>query len=378
MKILFWLSLFWVFYAYAGYLLLLMLINKVKKEPIEFDEEFVPSISLIIAAYNEEKVIGRKIEESLALDYPKDKLEIIVASDASTDGTDAIVKSFVHKGVILVRQAERKGKTSAQNLAFSKSTGEVLVFSDATTLLEKDVLRKLSRYFIDFRVGCVGGEERFIESKDEISEEAGFFWKYETLIRRAESDFNTMIGVSGCVFALRKDLYEPLDEALIEDFVLPLKVAAKGYKVVYEKDAIGYERAAPDTGSELKRKTRIVSGGISVVLNMRRLLNPLRHPLLAFQIFSHKICRWLAPVFMVLLFISNMFLLPFGIFYLVLGILQALFYLTALAGYFARNYRRLPRVPRLAYHFCVVNSAAVLGMAQFLRGEKKAIWNPVR
>lgn len=378
MSALFWISLLLVFYTYAGYLLVLAVITKFKKNNMGIDDEFLPALSLIIAAYNEEKTIEQKINGSLGMDYPKDRLEIIVASDASTDETDSIVKRFENKGVVLVRQPERGGKTAVQNFAASKAKGEILVFSDATTIYEKDVLKKMVRHFVDFRVGCVGGEEHFIKSDREISEEAGFFWKYETLIRQKESDFNTMIGVSGCIFAIRKELYEPLDESLIEDFALPLKVAAKGFKTIYEKSAVCYEKAAQDTRMELARKTRIVSGGMNVIWKMRDLINPLKYPLLSFQILSHKILRWLAPVFMITLFISNMFLMPMETAFFITGILQILFYATAIIAYFGKNHWKLPKLPRLIYHFCVVNSAAVLGMVQFFRGEKKAIWQPIR
>jgi cellulose synthase/poly-beta-1,6-N-acetylglucosamine synthase-like glycosyltransferase len=367
-----------VFYAYAGYLLILIILAKFKKEELSIGEEYQPSISMIIAAYNEEKAIRGKIKESLALDYPKDKLEIIIASDASTDHTDNIVKEFAKDGVILVRQEKRNGKTAVQNFSVSRANGKILVFSDATTIFNKDVLKKLSRHFVDFRVGCVGGEEHFIRSDNEISEEAGFFWKYEALIRQKESDFNTMIGVSGCIFAIRKELYDSLDEGLIEDFALPLKVAKKGFKVVYEKEAIAYERAVPDTKAELARKTRIVSGGINVVWQLRTLLNPFKYPLLSFQIISHKLCRWLAPLFMITLFLSSLVLMPLQTGYFVIGMLQILFYLGALIGYFAQKQLWIPKILRLAYHFCIINSAAILGIIQFFHREKRTVWEPIR
>lgn len=378
MIILFWISLICVFYAYVGYILTLLIFSKFKEKKLVKDEEFYPSISMIIAAYNEEKVIRNKIEQTLVLEYPKTKLEIIIASDASTDRTDDIVREFVGDGAILVRQETRKGKTAIQNFAVSRAKGEILVFSDATTVFNKDALKKLSRHFVDSRIGCVGGEEHFIKSDNEIFEEAGFFWKYETLIRQKESNFNTMIGVSGCIFAIRRELYEMLDEGLIEDFALPLKVAEKGFKVMYEKEAIAYERAVSDTRSELSRKTRIVSGGINVVWQMRRLLNPLKYPALSFQIISHKIFRWLSPIFMMSLFISNLFLMSSGTGYFVIGMIQILFYLAAVTGYFAQNRKWIPRILKLSYHFCVINSAAIFGIAQFLRGEKRTIWQPLR
>ena len=356
----------------------------------------VMEVSLIIAAHNEEVVIRRKILEALHdLNYPKDKLEVIIASDASTDRTDEIVKGFLDQGVVLVRQRERKGKTGVQNLAVIQASGEILVFSDATTVYRSGVIRSLVRHFSDPMVGCVGGEEHFIKTADgssliadgkkeknpsrkDIALEASFFWKYEKIIRQKESEFNSMIGVSGCVFAIRKELYEKLDDSLIEDFALPLKVAAKGYKVICENRAIAHEKAAANTGTELARKTRIVTGGVNVLWKMRHLLNPFRYPLLSFQLFSHKIARWFAPLFMVTLFGSNMYLINQSKFFLTVGLAQIIFYGLAIIGHCIRHFKYMPKVVKIVYHFCVMNFAAVFGILRFLKGERRVIWMPAR
>ena len=379
MKTLFLISIIWVGYAYAGYVILLSLVTGFKKNNKMRNATYTPSVSLIIAAHNEEAVIRRKLLEALHdLDYPKDKLEVIIASDASTDRTDEIVKGFLDQGVVLVRQGERKGKTGVQNLAATQARGDILAFSDATTVYRSGVIRNLVRHFGDSGVGCVGGEEHFVKSDREISEEAGFFWKYEKLIRQKESEFNTMIGASGCVFAIRKELYETLDDSLIEDFALPLKVASKGYKVVCENEAIAFEEAAVNTRAELARKTRIVTGGVNVLWKMKHLLNPFRYPLLSFQLFSHKIARWLAPVFMLTLFISNMYLISQSMFFLAAALAQITFYGLAILGHFIRNFKYVPKVVKMVYHFCVMNFAAVFGILRFLKGERRVVWTPAR
>ncbi|HPM42764.1 MAG TPA: glycosyltransferase, partial [Candidatus Omnitrophota bacterium] len=324
------------------------------------------------------KAIEKKLKDSVALDYPEDRIEFIVASDASTDATDGIVKSFPDKRVCLVRSDVRGGKTAAQNLAVSAAKGEILLFSDATTVWEKDAVKKLVRNFKDPAVGCVGGEERFVESGSGIAKEAGFFWRYETILRQKESAIKTMIGVSGCIFAIRKCLYEKLNDRLIEDFAIPLKVASKGYRVIYEKKAIAYEDAARDTKSELIRKSRIVTGGMVVVAYMRGLLNPLKYPFLSFSIISHKIFRWLAPFFMVLLLISNLSLMRLGPGFFMFAVMQVGFYTLAFAGYILKDRGNIPGALRLAYHFCLVNLAAFLGFVKFISGEKRVIWEPVR
>lgn len=358
--------------------MLLAFLSWLKKRNVIKSEFYQPHVSLIIAAYNEEKVIQRKIQESLALDYPKEKLEIIVASDASRDKTDEIVKSFSDDRIVLVRQDKRRGKTCAQNLAVTRARGSILVFSDATTVFANDAIRKLVRNFADCSVGCVGGEEHFLKQDGKLSQEAGFFWRYERLLRRYESKLSSLIGVSGCIFAIRKELYEPLDENIIEDFALPLLVAEKGYRTVAEEEAIAYEEPAADTNYELARKARIVAGGINVVIQMKRLLNPFKYPLLAFQLISHKIFRWLAPFFMLSFFISNMFLLTHSKTFFITGFTQIIVYFLALIGYFVKKHSHAPKVIRLLYHFCVMNGAAMLGIVRFLRGKRQVIWETIR
>ena len=379
MKFIFFVSLGIILYTYMGYLLILLLINRFKPErKVLKDENYTPSVSLIISAHNEEKVIRRKLEESLNLDYPKDKLEIIVASDASSDNTDRIVKGFSSKGVILVRQNQRRGKTSVQNLAVKKAKGEILVFSDATTIFRKDAIRKLVRNFKDPHVGCVAGEERFLKKDKGIFEEVSFFWRYEQILRENESRFNSLIGVSGCIFAIRKNLYEELDESLIEDFALPLKVILHKFRVVYEKEAVGYEESAKDLKAEILRKARIICGGINVLFKMRNLLNPFKYPLVAFQLFSHKILRWSSSVFMCMLFFSNMFLLKTSKLFLLLGILQIVFYSLIVVSCFLEKRFNLPKIFRIISHFFLVNMASIIGIFKFLKGERNTLWEPIR
>ncbi|MBN1871083.1 MAG: glycosyltransferase [Candidatus Omnitrophica bacterium] len=396
MKFTFWFSVILIFYTYIGYAVILKIIVKSKRllRSARNDERTIsddlPTVSFIITARNEEGVIRKKLEDTLTLDYPKDKLEVIVASDASSDDTNRIVEEF--EGVKLVRQDEHKGKTAVQNLAVSQASGDILVFSDATTIYKKEAIRKLVRNFGDPNVGCVGGEEHFKRQVDGewftvngkgIEEEASFFWKYEKYLRRRESEINSMIGVSGCIFAIRRELYEPLEESLIEDFALPLIVNSRGFKVVCEEEAICYENAAKDTGTEFSRKTRIVTGGINVLYKMKHLLNPIKYPLLSFQLFSHKILRWLSPLFLLGVFVSNLYLFEINRFYYLSYIAQLCFYGIALFGHITRAQEHTStgahlKIVRLIYHFCVMNFAAVLGFIRFLRGERRVVWQPVR
>ena len=376
MKIFFWILFIYVLYTYVGYAIFLTFITLVRKK-IVVKKDSYPFVSMIIAAYNEEKAIEEKIKNSLALDYPEEKLEIIVGSDASSDRTDEIVSRYRSEGIKLLRLNRRGGKTAVQNMVVKKTKGEILVFSDATTIYRPDVIKKLARNFADPGVGCVGGEEIFIKpGSTSVGSQVSLSWSYERLLRRMESRFNTMIGVSGCIFAVRKELYEPLEESLIEDFVLPLKVISRGYRVVCEPKAIGYEAPPPGRKGEFKRKTRIVAGGWQGVFHAKVLFNPFKFPLVSFQLISHKIFRWLTPLFLPFLFFSNIMLLRGHPFYLVVGLCQIAFLLLAVIGY------SLPekgcRFPKIPFYFILVNLAAFWGMIKFLRGGHKTIWEPVR
>lgn len=375
----FWISLVAIIYAYIGYPLFLIIFTFFKRNEFVRDESYAPSVSLIIAAYNEEQIIRTKIEQSLALDYPKEKLEILIASDASSDKTDEIARGFSGQGVVLVTQQERRGKTAVQNLAAQQAKGEVLVFSDATTSYKKDALRKLVRNFSDKRIGIVGGKELFNNNKDsQVHKEVSLSWKYERKLRRLESRFNSLIGVSGCIFAIRKELYVNLSEDLIEDFALPLTVLEKGYKVHLETEAIGFEETVINAQDEFRRKVRIVSGGINVLINMRRLLNPFKRPKLAFQLVSHKILRWLAPLFFIGLFVSNAFLLKEGTLFKSLFLLQVGCYGLAILGYLMSRSKLKNKVVKVPFYFCLVNIAAIIGIYRTLFRENKVIWEPIR
>ncbi len=378
MKPVFWISLIWVFYTYIGYLGLLTLITWFRRRPVRRTDE-TPRVTMLTAAYNEEEAIEEKIRNCLAQDYPSEKLEVIIASDCSSDNTDEIVARFAQHRVRLVRQPVRKGKTAALNLTLAHATGEILVFSDATTHFPKDTVSKLVRDFGDPSVGCVGGEPRFrLPSQTAVGGEVSFFWRYEQLLRRKESEFNTLIGVSGCVFAMRRELAEPLREDLIEDFVFPLKVASKGYRVVYEKEAVAYENTTLTGEQEFQRKARIVVGGINALWHMRSLLNPFRHPLLTFQLFSHKICRWLTPFFLATLFISTMVLMFRDPLFMPLGVVMLAFAACSAVGSRLHTRRSLPRLFKVPYYFVLINLAVLAGIYQYFAGERRVLWEPIR
>lgn len=379
MELMFWI-LFGIFiYTYIGYPLMLFFIGflPVRKE-IHINGE-LPKVSLIIAAYNEEKSIKAKLENSLRLDYPKDLLEIIVVSDCSNDRTERAVGEYRDKHVRLLTLATRSGKTVAQNEGAKIAGGDILVFSDATTMYKEDALNKIMPHFNDERIGCVGGRLIFVDSAaaDNAITQKNIYERLEEFIRTRETNFRTTFGIDGCLYAVRKDLYRPLDGDLTSDFVMPLMLLKDGYRIVFEKSAIAYEESPIEYRYELKRKIRTVRVGITGLSYMRALLNPLKYGLwIPFGLISHKVLRWASPFLLMGLVALNLFLLNKS-FYINVLLIQAFIYSLAAAGYVYRR-RKIPRVFSIPLYFCLLNISAFLGFIEFLKGKRTEIWDTVR
>lgn len=366
-----------VFYVYLGYPLLMRALSSVRSRPVK-KARIEPTVSLIIAAYNEEKNIREKILNCLALDYPEDKLEIIVASDCSTDGTDAMVSDFANQGVILHRQNERKGKTAAQNSSVAKAKGEIILFSDATTIYEKDVIRRLVQNFADPGVGLVSGELEYVNAgASRVGHGGRLYWRYERHLKKLESALSSLIGVSGCCYAIRKHLYRPISESLISDFVIAAQVYEKGFRVVYEPEARVYEETLISPEHEFKMRVRVAIRSYQALVTMRRFLNPLRHGLFAFQLLSHKLLRYAVPLFLLGMLISNLFLLEAPAFRIALAA-QLLFYLSALAGLYQQRRTTNKSFLIIPFYFGLVNLAAVVALLRFLKGDRGKLWEPLR
>jgi len=358
---------------------LLILLAVFKGKKLIQEKEFTPGVSLVTVAYNEEKVIRKKIENSLALDYPHDKLEIIVASDGSTDKTAEIVAEYAVKGIKLNHSIERKGKTAAQNDAVSKSRGEVIVFSDANAIYARNAIKKLVRNFDDKRVGCVCGELKYTNSSESVAGKSeSLYWKYEKFLKRKESQISSLLGVTGSIYAVRRALYVPLKQDIISDFVEPLKIVRNRHKVVYEPEAISFEKASADMKTEFERKTRIVTRSIRGLFNERELLNPFKHGIFSIQLISHKLLRWTVPLFLIGLFVSNLFLWDNGNVYRSLLIFQIVFYLSALVAWVFELIGSQIKLFYIPYYFCMVNSAALVGWFKYLTGQKEVVWETAR
>lgn len=365
MMVVFWTALVLIIYTYFGYPALWGLLAKWFCKEVK-KEEIYPGVSIIITAYNEEKDISRKIESTLALDYPKDKYEIIVVSDGSEDKTNDIVKSFHDKGVELLALSERKGKTAAQNEAAKIAKGEILIFSDATTVFQKDTIKRMIYNFADTKVGGVGAELVYVnKNKTAVGEKAGLYWKYEKYLRNKESALTSLIGVSGCAYAMRKDLYENIVPSLISDFVIAQLIYSKGRRVIFEPGAIVYEDANSEIRDEFKMRVRVATRSLYGLWYMRKLLNPFKYGMYAIQLISHKLLRYLMPLFLALLFLTNVALLGQGFAYQMIFVFQLLFYASTIIG-------GMPR------YFCTMNLALLVAFINFLRGEKNILWDPLR
>jgi cellulose synthase/poly-beta-1,6-N-acetylglucosamine synthase-like glycosyltransferase len=372
-EMVFWASVVFIFYVYFGYPLALALLSvtgghRVKKGNI------VPKVSFVITAYNEEKRIKEKIENTLKQDYPKEKLEIIVASDCSTDTTDDIAKMYSAQGVKLVRAPERMGKENAQKYAVDVSTGDILVFSDVATILQVDGVSNIVRNFNDPAVGCVSSIDRFVDKDGQLSGE-GAYVKYEMFLRGLETRVNTLVGLSGSFFAARKEVCRDWAVDLQSDFNTLLNAVKMGLRGVSDPESVGYYRNIVDEKKEFERKVRTVLRGISVFMKSLYLLNPLKYGLFSWQFFSHKLCRWLVPFAMIFCFISNAFLVPYSRMYLFVFVIQSAFYVIAWFGiwtnmFAARQYLKVPSF------FFLVNLSILHAWFRYFRGEQVVRWTP--
>ena len=377
-EVIFWLSVAAVGYAYVGYPLLLSLISKIKPKPVH-SADWTPSVSVIIAAYNEERDLATKLENTLALDYPKGKLEVIVTSDCSSDRTDEIAKSFASRGVRLHRQPERHGKTAAQNAAVTIARGEIIIFSDATTHYQPDIVRLLTPAFADQSVGCATGRVIY---QDEKSSSVGAgtqsYWNYEFFLKKHESNVCSLIGVCGCMYAVRKSAYVPLYNDACSDFIIATTMVEQGLRAVYIPEAVCMEEPNRQAKRELAARVRIISQTFADLWRNRSVLNPLRSGFYAVQLWSHKVMRYLVPVFLIAIFITSGFLTPRNAFYAALFVAQVAFYFAALVSALLEKLGWSVRLLALPQYFVITNLASLIAFVKFVSGESYTRWEPHR
>ena len=367
-------------YVYAGYPALLWLLSRRRARPRALDADGKATVALVISCYNEATVIRRKLENALALDYPRERLAIVVVSDGSDDGTDDIVREYANRGVQLIRQEGRLGKTMGLNLAMAQMNSEFVVFSDANALYEPDAIRRLLGHFADPRVGYVVGAALYTDAGEGASaSNENLYWRYELAIKQMESRLHSVVGGDGAIYAIRAGLWQPLQAADINDFVNPLQIIEQGYRGVFEPNARCFEQTAGDFQREAARKERIVNRSIRGLMRVKSVMNPRKTGLFAWQVVSHKLLRWLIPLFLLVGLLGSVVLAlaGHGLFQLVTAGVLAVLGL-ALIGHLARHHQRLPAPVSMPYYFVMVNLYAVRGIVRALRGQTQVTWQSAR
>ena len=378
MEAIFWLSVAAIGYAYVGYPLLLIVLSRLRPRPVR-SGHWTPSVTVIIAAYNEERDLAAKLENTLALDYPPSQLEIIVTSDCSSDRTDEIARSFASRGVKLHRQEQRHGKTAAQNAAVTKAKGEIIVFSDATTHYRPDVLRLMMPAFADKSVGCVTGRVIYQDEKDSsVGTGTQSYWNYEFFLKKHESAVCSLIGVCGCMYAVRASAYIPLYNEACSDFIIATTMVEQGLRAVYVPEAVCSEEPNRQAKKELAARVRIISQTFSDLWRNRKVLNPFKHGFYAVELWSHKLMRYLVPVFLIVIFIASAGLATRSAFYAAVFVLQVAFYLSALLSSILERLGVTFSLLALPQYFVITNLASLIAFVKFVTGERYTRWEPSR
>jgi cellulose synthase/poly-beta-1,6-N-acetylglucosamine synthase-like glycosyltransferase len=377
-KFLFWFGVFGLFYVYAGYPLLVYLASRFFPRKIA-QGDFEPKVSVIITAYNEERDIRAKLENTFAIDYPPEKLEIIVASDCSSDHTDAIVGEFAERGVKLFRQDSRNGKTAAQNMAVEPATGEIILFSDATTLYQSDVLRAMLPNFADASVGCVAGKLIYVdESGSGVGKGARSYWNYETFLKESESRACSLIGVSGCLYAVRKSAYRPMPPDACSDFFIATLIYQQGLRTIYEPDAVCTEETNRQSNKEMRMRVRIIAQTFNDLWRSREMLNPFVSGFFAVELISHKVLRYSVPLILILLLATSAAASVDSLFFLFIFVVQIIFYGFAAAAWVLEKNQIKSSLLAIPLYFTLSNIAALVGFFKFLSGERYSHWEPIR
>jgi cellulose synthase/poly-beta-1,6-N-acetylglucosamine synthase-like glycosyltransferase len=386
LKITFWLLIFIVFYAYIGYGILLYSIIVMRRQfgfskMEKADLTYEPDVTLFIAAYNEKDFVAEKIKNSRELEYPSNKLHMVWVTDGSDDGTPDLLKEYV--GVEVHHLPQRSGKIGAMNRGMKFVKTPIVVFCDANTLLGKESIRRIVNLFSDPKVGCVSGEKRiFGKEKDSAAGSGeGLYWKYESALKKWDAELYSVVGAAGELFAIRTELYQEVEkDTLLDDFMISLRVAQKGYTIQYDPKAYAIETASANVKEELKRKIRISAGGIQSVVRLGTLLNIFKYGTLSFQYISHRVLRWtLAPLSLLLLLPAGTILAEneginkFGL-YSILFWLQILFYCSALFGWYLENKSIRIKLLFVPYYFFIMNLSVFLGLKRYLKGTQSVNW----
>ncbi|WP_394993244.1 glycosyltransferase family 2 protein [Emticicia sp.] len=391
LKILFWLCIALVSYTYIGYGLVAWILVKVRKVlGKQFkkynDPSFMPKVTLVIPAYNEMSCINTKVKNTFGLDYPADKIEVLFVTEGSNDGTTEYIQSLakVYSNLQLIDGDIRRGKIEAMNIAIKTITTPIVIFTDANTNLNHQVVRNIVRHFQDPKVGAVAGEKRIETEGSEAAAGAGegLYWKYESFLKKLDTELFSVVGAAGELFAVRTDLFGEVEkDTLLDDFMVSLRIAAEGYRVIYEPDAYASERPSFSIQDEMKRKVRIAAGGFQSIVRLDFLLNIFRYGLLSFQYVSHRAMRWaVAPFCLPLIFLLNiaLFLTNTGSFYRLIMLVQIAFYLMAIIGYYLENQKIRVKLLFVPFYFSFMNYCAIKGYFRYRNGLTSGIWEKVK
>jgi biofilm PGA synthesis N-glycosyltransferase PgaC len=382
MIVFFWLCLFVIIYTFIGYGFLLFILVRLKrifrKAYVLPPDGELPSVTILVAAYNEEDIISEKIENTFALDYPKEKIQLIVITDGSTDRTAE--KAGHYPDLLLLHEDIRAGKMAAIKRAIPSIEGEIIVFTDANTFLNKVAVRELVKHYKNEKVGAVAGEKRILveEAADASSAGEGFYWKYESLLKKWDYELYSNVGAAGELFSIRTRLYQPVEsDTIIDDHMIAMRIAEKGFLIAYEPNAYAMETASANTAEELKRKIRIAAGGIQSIFRLKKAANPFCFPVLTFQYISHRVLRWTITPFLLILvfFLNGRIAYQDGpAVYKVLFAAQLVFYMLSLAGWFFESRNVRIKAFFIPYYFCVMNYAVIAGIVRYFRKNQSAAW----
>ena len=381
LTVLFWACIAAIIYPYVVYPLLVLVRGALFKRPYQCSDKATPHVSLIIAAYNEAESIEAKLKNVSELDYPEAQLEVLIASDGSTDGTNEIVERF-EGGRYCLLALPRQGKAAALNAAIARASGDLLVFSDANSMYDRNAIRALVAPFADPSVGGVAGNQTYRKAATAGSADGErSYWNFDQALKHAQSVAGNAISATGAIYAIRKSLFQQVPEGVTDDFVTSTRVIAQGYRLVYAPDAIAYESVAKSSRAEVGRKVRVITRGFRSVWTMRELLNPFRFGFYSLQLFSHKVWRRLVVLPLIALFLVNIFLWNAGDFYRLSLLGQLAFYGLALVGWLGGDSKIAlfkSKIFSIPFFFCLVNTCALLAFKNVIVGHKIKLWETQR
>lgn len=381
MIVVFWICIASIVYVYVLFPAMIILRGSLGGESNQYsDVSPLPFVSVIIAAYNEAKTIRKKLENLISLDYPKDRIEFVIASDGSKDGTDAIIREYEEQGVKLL-SLPRQGKAAALNSAVMSSSGEILVFSDANSMYEREAIRILVRPFADSEVGGAAGNQSYLSEREVSTEDVGerTYWKFDRILKLFQGRAGNVISATGAIYAIRRALFQYIPDGVTDDFFTSTGVIAQGYRLTFVPDAVAYEPVSESNEAEFLRKVRIITRGLRAVLVRRQLLNPLRYGFYSLQLISHKVLRRVVVFPLLVLLATSLSIWEFGTIYRAVALGQLAFYFCGFIGLLFRDTKlRGLKIFALPFYFCMVNAAAFVAVTNVLRGHNINRWEPQR